>query len=86
MVSEVHRGVTVQVIGSGSIGATPLAGRQACLAPEDARQMRLVGKAAGQGDLRERLFAFEHFLPSPLDTPVEDESVRRLPEGAFEGA
>ena len=76
----------MQAISSGSIGATPLARRQACLAPEDARQMRLVGKAAGLGDLGEGFAALEHFLLRPLDTPVEDKSVRRLPEGAFEGA
>ncbi len=86
MALVVCRGVTVWAIDSGSIGATPLAGRQSCLAPEDAGQMRLVGKAAGLGDLREGFVALEHFLPSPLDTPAEDESVRRLPEGAFEGA
>ena len=69
-----------------AVCATPLAGSEARLAPENACQMCLVGKAAGQSDLRERFQALEHFPASPLNTPVEDESVRRSPEGAFEGA
>src|SRR5882672_3626417 len=86
MALGVRRGATAQTIDSGSVGATPLAGSEARLAPEDACQMCLVGKATRQGNLGERFLALEHFPPSPLDTPVEDESVRRLPEGAFEGA
>jgi hypothetical protein len=54
--------------------------------PEVLAQVRLVAEAAPQRDVTQGRIGREHVSSREFHATAHDESVRRLPEGALEGA